>query len=91
MTSPERMAALVRGERPDRVPVSPMIFGHTVYNWTLRYLEASLVSISLLGEPVGATILAYFFLNEAPSSLTLIGGTVTLVGIYMCMRNTPST
>jgi drug/metabolite transporter (DMT)-like permease len=73
------------------IAVVPMIFGHTVYNWTLRYLEASLVSISLLGEPVGATILAYLFLNEAPSSLTLIGGTVTLVGIYMCMRNTPST
>jgi len=72
------------------IAVVPMIFGHTVYNWTLRYLEASLVSISLLGEPVGATILAYIFLNEAPSSLTLIGGTVTLAGIYMCMRDAPS-
>ena len=72
------------------IAVVPMIFGHTVYNWTLRYLEASLVSISLLGEPVGATILAYVFLNETPSRLTLIGGTVTLVGIYLCMRNTPS-
>ena len=28
MTSAERMGALLRGERPDRVPVSPMIFGH---------------------------------------------------------------
>ena len=73
------------------IAVVPMIFGHTLYNWTLRYLEASLVSISLLGEPVGATILAYLFLNEAPSSLTLIGGTVTLAGIYMCMRAPPST
>jgi len=64
-----------------------MIFGHTVYNWALRYVEASVVSISLLGEPVGATILAFLFLNEAPSTLTLIGGFITLVGIYKCVRS----
>ncbi len=29
MTSGERMGALMKGERPDRVPVTPMIFGHT--------------------------------------------------------------
>lgn len=29
MSSPERMGALMRGERPDRVPVIPFIFGHT--------------------------------------------------------------
>jgi len=67
--------------------VVPMIFGHTVYNWALRYVEASVVSISLLGEPVGATILAFLFLNEAPSTLTLIGGSITLVGIYKCVRS----
>jgi len=67
--------------------VVPMIFGHTVYNWALRYVEASVVSISLLGEPVGATILAFLFLNEAPSTLTLIGGFITLVGIYKCVRS----
>jgi len=29
MTSPERMGALMRGEKLDRVPVIPFIFGHT--------------------------------------------------------------
>lgn len=29
MSSPERMGALMSGERPDRVPVIPFIFGHT--------------------------------------------------------------
>ena len=67
--------------------VVPMIFGHTVYNWALRYVEASVVSISLLGEPVGATILAFLFLNEAPSTLALIGGGITLAGIYQCVRS----
>ena len=67
--------------------VVPMIFGHTVYNWALRYVKAPVVSISLLGEPVGATILAFLFLNEAPSTLALIGGGITLAGIYQCVRS----
>ena len=69
------------------IAVVPMIFGHTVYNWALKYIEASVVSISLLGEPVGATLLAYFFLGETPSYITLIGGAVTLLGIYWCVRS----
>ena len=68
------------------IAVVPMIFGHTVYNWALKYVEAPIVSISLLGEPVGATILAYIFLKEAPSTLTLLGGVITLLGICQCVR-----
>lgn len=69
------------------IALVPMIFGHTVYNWVLRYISAPVVSISLLGEPVGATILAAFFLGEHPSMYTLVGGLITLVGIYQCIRN----
>jgi len=69
------------------IALVPMIFGHTVYNWTLKYISAPVVSISLLGEPVGATILAALFLGENPSTYTLIGGAITLAGIYQCVRN----
>jgi len=65
------------------IAVVPMIFGHTVYNWALRYVEAPIVSISLLGEPVGATLLAFLILKEAPAPLVLFGGVVTLLGIYV--------
>lgn len=68
------------------IALIPMIFGHTVYNWTLKYISAAIVSVSLLGEPVGATILAYFFLGESPSLTTLIGGIITMIGIYLCVR-----
>lgn len=68
------------------IAVVPMIFGHTVYNWALRYVSAPVVSVSLLGEPVGATILAMLLLGEVPSPLTLVGGAITLAGIYMCVR-----
>jgi drug/metabolite transporter (DMT)-like permease len=66
------------------IALVPMIFGHTVYNWALRYVSAPLVSMSLLGEPVGASILALLFLNEVPGPIVLLGGVVTLAGILMC-------
>ncbi len=69
------------------IAIVPMIFGHTVYNWTLKWLSAPLVSISLLGEPVGATILAYLLLDEVPSVLALSGGVLILLGIYQCVRS----
>jgi len=69
------------------IALIPMIFGHTLYNWTLKWLSAPLVSISLLGEPVGATILAYILLAEVPPVLTLFGGALILLGIYQCVRS----
>ena len=63
--------------------VVPMIFGHTVYNWALRYVEAPIVAVTLLGEPVGAILLAAFFLREVPGPVVAFGGVLTLLGIYL--------
>ncbi len=66
------------------IALVPMIFGHTLYNWALRWISAPTVSISLLGEPVGASMLAYFFLGETPGLFTVVGGIITLTGILIC-------
>jgi drug/metabolite transporter (DMT)-like permease len=66
------------------IALVPMIFGHTLYNFTLKWITAPVVSISLLGEPVGASILAVLILGESPGVLTIVGGAVTLVGILVC-------
>ncbi|MCX6649135.1 MAG: DMT family transporter [Candidatus Bathyarchaeota archaeon] len=66
------------------IALVPMIFGHTLYNWALRWISAPVVSISLLGEPVGASLLAFLILGESPSPLALVGGAVTLAGILVC-------
>jgi drug/metabolite transporter (DMT)-like permease len=63
--------------------VGPGLLGHTVVNWALAHLESSIVSVSLLGEPVGATLLAFVFLSEAPTLATLVGGAVVLGGITL--------
>jgi drug/metabolite transporter (DMT)-like permease len=66
--------------------IGPGIFGHTVINWALAHVESSVVSVSLLGEPVGSTLLALVLLSEIPSVLTVIGGTIVLVGIVITSR-----
>ena len=66
--------------------VGPGLFGHTVVNWALEHVESSVVSVSLLGEPVGATLLALILLAEAPGPTTLAGAAVVLLGIYVTSR-----
>ena len=59
----------------------PMIAGHTVLNWALKYVPAPVIATTILGEPVGATALALLLLGETPPWLTLAGGAVVLLGI----------
>jgi drug/metabolite transporter (DMT)-like permease len=64
----------------------PQVLGHSIFNWALRYLPAANVSIALLGEPVGTTILAMLLLRESPTAVELIGGGLILFGIYLASR-----
>lgn len=66
--------------------VGPGIFGHTVINWALAHVESSVVSVSLLGEPVGSTLLALVLLGEIPESSTVLGGAIVLGGIVISAR-----
>ncbi len=63
--------------------IVPMILGHTVYNWTLRYVTALIVSMSILGEPILSALLAYILLSEEPTRWVILGGALVLVGIYL--------
>ena len=65
----------------------PQLLGHTTYNWALAYLSAAYVSVTVLGEPVGSSILAYFLLAETPTPLKLAGAVLILVGIYIASRS----
>jgi drug/metabolite transporter (DMT)-like permease len=58
------------------------IGGHTLYNYSLAYVPASLVSVTLLGEPVLSSLFAWLLLSEVPSWFILPGGILVLTGIY---------
>jgi drug/metabolite transporter (DMT)-like permease len=57
--------------------------GHTSYNWALKWFSAGLIAVSLLGEPIGATILAYIIFQEGLTAYKIIGGIFILAAIYI--------
>ncbi|MDP2919009.1 MAG: DMT family transporter, partial [Dehalococcoidia bacterium] len=59
----------------------PQLVGHTSLNWALKYMPATIVTVAVLGEPVGATLLAWSILGEAPKVVEIIGGLLILAGI----------
>jgi drug/metabolite transporter (DMT)-like permease len=61
------------------------IGGHTVYNWALRHVPVLLVSISFLGEPPLAALLALLILSAVPSEATVIGGGLILAGLALAL------
>ncbi len=68
------------------IAIVPQILGHSTYNWALRWVTASLVAVSLLGEPVMATIMAYFLFGEGLTWAKIVGGGLILLGIYLAAR-----
>jgi len=64
----------------------PQLFGHSIFNWALKYLPASFVSITLLGEPVGSTVLAWFIFQEQPGWVKIGGAVLILAGIWLAAR-----
>lgn len=59
------------------------LLGHTLFQWALRYIRASALSVWLLGEPVGSAILAFFLFREVLGPLSYIGGVILLGGIAL--------
>ncbi|HBQ29166.1 multidrug transporter [Peptococcaceae bacterium SCADC1_2_3] len=64
----------------------PQLIGHTSINWALKNLKTSLIAISILGEPVGATILAYIFFKESVGPLQFIGMSLIFAAIITASR-----
>ena len=68
--------------------IGPMLLGHTGLNWALKYLPAYVVNLTLLGEPIGATLLAATLpgIKELPGAATILGGALVLFGFYVTAR-----
>ena len=66
--------------------VIPQLIGHSLFNWLLKYLSATMVSVTTLSEPIGSAILAFIFLKETPTLAVIGGGVLILVGIYLTSK-----
>jgi drug/metabolite transporter (DMT)-like permease len=66
--------------------VVPQLIGHTAINWALRHLRTSMVAITILGEPIGASILAYIIFNETIGSFQGVGMVLIFLAIVVASR-----
>ena len=62
--------------------VSQMI-GYLAITYALGHLPASVVSPTLIGQPILTTILAIPMLGEIPTTIQWVGGAIALAGIYI--------
>ncbi|MFL5610077.1 MAG: DMT family transporter [Gemmatimonadaceae bacterium] len=70
--------------------LGPMLLGHTGMNWALKFLPAYVVNLTVLGEPVGATLLGALIpsIRQIPTAFTLVGGAVVLGGVLIAASGT---
>lgn len=67
----------------------PQLVGHSCLNLAVRLIPVTFVSVAILGEPIGATLLGYFILSEIPTANEIVGGLFILAGIFTVMRRKP--
>jgi drug/metabolite transporter (DMT)-like permease len=67
------------------VVVGPQLLGHTVFNSLLTSVSATVVSVVLLLEPVGATALAWLLFGELPAAGFWVGAPLVLAGSWLAI------
>ena len=65
--------------------LGPTILGHNLYNYALRHLPVFPVGMSILGEPVLATIWGMIIFREYPILTTIFGGVIIILSVIMVM------
>ncbi|MGM8366221.1 DMT family transporter [Virgibacillus sp. W0181] len=68
--------------------IFPTFFGHTLFNWALKWVSTSTISMGIVFEPVGASILAYFILDEHITYAQWLGGSIVLFGLFLFIMST---
>ncbi|MEO0836959.1 MAG: DMT family transporter [Cyanobacteria bacterium J06642_3] len=69
--------------------IMSQVIGHTSLNWSVRWISATLISLSLLMEPVVASFLGAIIFNEIPSGKVLLGSVIILGAIALFLNSEP--
>lgn len=59
------------------------LLGHSIFSWCLKYFSPTFVSATKLCEPIAASIFAFFLFGEVPVMLQIIGGGITIGGVFL--------
>ena len=63
----------------------PTDLGQQSFNKALKLLPARTVSLALLFEPVGSSILVMLLLKELPTAVEIAGGILILIGLFIAL------
>lgn len=63
--------------------LGPQILGHTTFNFLLGNVDATVIAVAVMAEPVVASLLALLFFGETPPLAAIVGGLMVLVGVYL--------
>ena len=66
--------------------IIPQLLGHTSFNWALKHIKANAVAIATLGEPIGASILAYLIFHQSVSLIKFFGMAIVLLSIATAIK-----
>ncbi|MHA1977300.1 MAG: DMT family transporter [Candidatus Hodarchaeales archaeon] len=67
--------------------IGPSLLGHALYTYSMKKLSAQVVSLTVLGEAAGASILGFIFLSEHLPISTILGGVFIGIGIILAVLN----
>ena len=65
----------------------PTMVGHNIFYFLVKTLSATTVAAVPLGEPVISSVGAFFLFNEPVGPFVFLGGSITLIGVYIIIRN----
>ena len=69
----------------------PTLIGHTAFSYSVKFVSPTVIAAVPLGEPIIASMIGYFLIpNELFTThweFTLIGGSISLMGIFLVIRN----
>ena len=57
------------------------LVAHTSFNWAVHLISPTVVTLVILFEPIGASILGYLIFQEVPTMWVLVGGVLVLLGV----------
>ncbi len=72
------------------IALIPQLLGHSLINWSLRYLHTSYLAAAILIEPLAGTVFAYLAIGETFSRYSFLGGLLILSGVALAFRRTAS-
>jgi drug/metabolite transporter (DMT)-like permease len=65
--------------------IGPSLLGHALYTYSMKKISAQVVSLTVLGEAAGASVLGFIFLSQILPVTTILGGIFIGFGIIVAV------